>query len=295
MIKILHEAPFCYFKNGTITDNEDCEYALVHKILSDPEYANLMEDSRKKNRLYILDNSLIELGAAFGGKEYAEAVKKVRPQYYVVPDTFDDMKGNIESCMDFVNEYYDALLPSLPLVPVHGINTGETLWAYEYFNKHLPEDAMLALPYASAAFANEGEVEGYHTKSSVPYRPLRQALNRRKFIDRNYTTLRNRDIHLLGCMSVLEFAGTSPYDKSFIKSVDTSLPIALALEGYNFWDEFNALNEPIKETLKQNGLHSILGYKPSLKVDKLFYNNFEQNVVGNIQYFRYQVRDWYKK
>ena len=46
---------------------------------------------------------------------------------------------------------------------------------------------MLALPYASAAFANEGEVEGYHTKSSVPYRPLRQALNRRKFIDRNYT------------------------------------------------------------------------------------------------------------
>lgn len=290
MIKILHEAPFCYFKNGTITDNEDCEYALVHKILSDPEYANLMEESRQKHRLYILDNSLIELGAAFGGEEYAEAIKKVKPQYYVVPDTFNDMEGNIKSCMDFVDEYYSELLPSLPLIPVHGVNTGETLWAYEYFNKHLPDDAMLALPYASAAFANEEEVEGYHTKSSVPYRPLRQALNRRKFIDRNYMTLRNRDIHLLGCMSVLEFAGTSSYDKSFIKSVDTSLPIALALEGLKF-------DATLPEELRKDGLERTLttsAYKPNVKVDKLFYNNFEQDVVDNIQYFRDVVRGWYR-
>lgn len=294
MIKISHEFPNKYYLNGFAKEHTDYDYILVHRYLDDEKYRDYAKDSVKENRTVYLDNSLIELMLSqnFTGEDYVNAIKELQPTYYVLPDVFNKYYENMDSQIEFYNKYGKDLLPSKPMIPCHGTTPSEIINSFKTMMYEFPEDVLFALPYASAAWANAGRDRWFFTEENVSYTHLRQALNRKKFIRLYNKELSQRKWHLLGCKSVAEFDDWGDnFNKDFIVSIDTSLPVALTFEDKSFTD--NKLNR-IDTDLICLDTHF---YKPDYKIDSHFNEEnfeYEDQLENNINYFQDKVRNWFE-
>lgn len=279
MIQISHEFPLKYYANNLAEIYTDYDYCLVHRYIENNDYKDYFIRARDKGRTIILDNSLFEIGLSFSGDEYASVIKELRPTYYLLPDTFNNYEGNIKSQMEFYEKYNN--LPSIPIAALHGVNAEEILNAFDHFDKWLPKEAVFALPFGSKAFERD---------NGISYLPLRMAINRQSFLKTFADKLSTRKFHLLGCKSLAEYDYMgNDFDKSFIISTDSSLPVAFTLqlnskintEGY-YQDDDNSKTE-------------IHYYKPSYLIDKHFYDEdfMDEHLSYNIGYFRLKVHNWY--
>lgn len=279
MIQISHEFPLKYYTNNLAEIYTDYDYCLVHRFLESAEYRDYFYESKSLNRMIILDCSTFELGSAFSGDEYASVIEELRPTYYLLPDTFNNYEGNIKSQMEFYEKYNN--LPSIPIAALHGVNAEEILNAFDHFDKWLPKEVVFALPFGSKAFERD---------NGISYLPLRMAINRQSFLKTFADKLSTRKFHLLGCKSLAEYDYMgNDFDKSFIISTDSSLPVAFTLqlnskintEGY-YQDDDNSKTE-------------IHYYKPSYLIDKHFYDEdfTDEHLSYNIGYFRLKVHNWY--
>lgn len=295
MIKISHEFPNIYYQNGFAREHTDYDYILVHRYLENEEYREYAKNSVKENRIIYLDNSLIELNKNqnFSGENYADAIKDLQPTYYVLPDVFNDYYKNIDSQIEFYNKYGKDLLPSKPMIPCHGNTPSEIMNSFKTMMFEFPEDVLFALPYASAAWANKERDRWFFTDDNIEYVHLRQALNRKKFIRLYHKELRQRKWHLLGCKSIAEFDDWGDnFNKSFIVSIDTSLPVALTFEGKSFTD--NKVNR-VANNLICLDTHF---YKPEIQIDKMFDDKVDidnEKLISNIDYFQNKVRYWFEQ
>ena len=68
MIKVSHESPLSMLEISRTYN--DYDYALVHLFETHPGYFNFFEDSIKRGRHVILDNSIFELGKAFDSRKF---------------------------------------------------------------------------------------------------------------------------------------------------------------------------------------------------------------------------------
>ena len=292
MIQISHEFPKKYYLNGFAEQFTDYDYILVHRYLEDEEYRNYAKNTVKKGRTVYLDNSLAETGfnQKFTGEDYANAIKDLQPTYYILPDIFNKYYENIDSQLNFYNKYGKDLLPSKPIIPCHGTSPSEIMNSFKTMMFEFPEDVMFALPYASAAWENKERDRWFLTEDNIKYVPLRQAWNRKKFIRLYNKELSQRKWHLLGCKSIAEFDKWGcTYNKDFIVSVDTSLPVALSFENKTFTG--TDLNR-VDSDLICLDTHF---YKPDYKIDSHFNDTEfegEENLIPNIIHFRNNVSTW---
>ena len=270
MIKISHEFPKNYYLEGFTEDLVDYQYCLAHRFLSDAAYRNYFYKYKDLGGEVYLDNSLYELGEAFDRSMYMKIICTLKPDYYFLPDVFNQTTSNIESQLSFFKNVGPvSYIDSKPVAVCHGMTPKDIISSFRILNSALPDYAMIAIPFGSHAWLNEEDDPKYLRKSKCENDSARMAANRGIFLNRYYKTLRKRNIHLLGCKGLREIPFINCLESAdFIRSIDTSLPVASALE-----------DNEIK-----------MDYKPKFLIDK----NFDMP-VKNADLVRKNVEDFRKQ
>lgn len=203
MIRISHELPRQLISRTF--DLNDYEYFLIHQITNLHEYLDAFIESRKRNRMQILDNSAYELGKSFDADLFAGYVKELKPSEYLIPDAFNDYDKNMSMFDNWMVKYGN--IPGTKIATLHAQTMEEYISAYKFFEK---TGVKIAFNFAEK-FMNE-----YGGRLFVI----------KKMIDSNII---NTDIdhHILGCSNPFEFLFYKDYN--FISTADTSHPVTSAV------------------------------------------------------------------
>ena len=225
MIKISHETPLFLLEDSKYFN--DYDYALVHLLDEDPEYAAYFINAKEKGRYIILDNSLHELGESYGDEGLLKWVNKLRPQEFIIPDVWQDRNASVVNARKWAQIKLPKEVEKVAVVQATTIHEAAT--CYQTYKD---------LGYKKIAFSYGASY--YNDVVPHPNPDIGKALGRLSVISSLYKTKvisQSDRIHLLGCASPFEFSLYKGFE--CIESIDTSNPIMMALEGkkYN-----NALN-----------------------------------------------------
>ena len=301
---ITHEFPLQFYLNGFAESLTDYDYCLAHRYLNNEKYRDYMKNQVSKGRIVYLDNSLYELGKAWNSEEYVDIIKDLNPTYYMLPDMFKNLEKNIESQVNFYKKYSN--LNSKPIIIPHANslnNPNDNLMlSINKLRDGTNPCAMIALPFADYSFENPDNMEGYFTEEDIPYIPLRQAYNRKLFLEYHHNELSNNSIHLLGCKSLAEFdLWSNDFNKSNIFSLDTSHPVAMTLEDKGLVYSKGLFTPSIGKDYKREDvcrIYSMHQYKSPYLIDDHFEESFNKYIYEplkkNIEYFQNCVRTWSK-
>lgn len=264
MIKIFHEAPKSIFR--LVRDHTDGDYALVHLLERDPQYANLFFESKKLKREIILDNSIFELKKAFDADVFASWVKKLEPEYYIVPDVLEDSCATVRQFEQFMLKYSDEL-PGKCIGVVQGKSYDEVKRCYE---------ALHTLGAAKIAFSFDLtywlKTFNYVESEALAYMYGRQSMLR-SMVDESFIDT-TKPHHLLGCFLPQEFRYyvRNRWTESWIDSVDTSNPIVHGI--------YDVCYHPIK------GLTGKIPIPMNDLIERELSDNQKQTCVQNMKFFR---------
>jgi len=262
MIKIAHESPKSIFNSvQTLTDYD---YALVHLFEQDSEYFKLFEDAIKDGREVILDNSIFELGEAFDPLKFTKWVELLKPSWFIVPDSLEDMRGTIDRMREW-NEKYNNSLPGKKIGVVQGKNYDEIVACYKFMNNQANVD-MIAISF---------DYSFYESLAPTPNKYLSWMLGRIQLLSKMMedgvinTNMRH---HLLGVGLPQEGVFYKNFGWDWIYSIDTSNPVVHGLMNieygdYGLWD---------KESTK---LHTMIN---ATKPD---WDTWSKNIVKFSQYW----------
>ena len=223
MIKIAHEAPKSIFED--IQKLTDYDYALVHLLEEDEEYLKLFEKAIKKGREVILDNSIFELEEAFEAEKFAYWVKRLKPEWYIVPDALEDANLTMAQMERWNVEYKD--LPGKKIGVVQGKTYSQIVDCYKYLD-YLANVDMIAISFDYSYY----NVSVPHANKYVSW-----MLGRVKLLgDLLKDGIINKDKrhHLLGCGLPQEFSFYKHSDYEWIYSLDTSNPVVHGIKGINY-------------------------------------------------------------
>lgn len=225
-IKRYHEAPKSIFKD--VQQMTDGDYALVHLFETDEEYYNLFKDAVNRGRDVILDNSLFELREAFDGDKYVRWIKDLQPTWFIVPDSWKDSDGTRRKFFKFMSDYPDLFRAdrSSKIIGVaQGMGLSDTIECYEAIE---PYCDMIAFNLQGEQWWEDSTgtgitSEGYITAMSRGRFNLIYAMNDLGVINQE------KPHHLLGTGLAIEPSWYIAADMSFIRSIDTSSPVACGM------------------------------------------------------------------
>ena len=244
MIKIAHESPKDLF--GEVEKVTDYSYALVHLFEEDKEYLSLFKEALAKGREVILDNSIFELEKAFDADKFADWVKKLRPDWYIIPDALENSEYTIQQAGDWFKNHSDV--PGKSIGVVQGKSYKEICDCYKYMDKSTNVD-MIAISFDYS----------YYSKSVPhPNKYVSWMLGRVKLLGdllKDGILNENKPHHLLGC--ALPQEGLYYRHYQWIYSMDTSNPIVHAIKNIKYEDTglwskesqklFTLINTPLVE------------------------------------------------
>ena len=257
-MKVSHELPLGLMHHAY--EWNDYDYCLPHLVDKYEQYKLFFQKVKKDKRFIIMDNGLFE-GVFHTVQDLLEKIELVRPNIFIVPDSWNDSTTTIRSAKHWMINFKNDLPKGVELMAVcQGKDMGELITTYQ---------TLIDLGYTHIAFnhssiAYQKEYEGMdHLKASM--------YGRMEFIRRlvQSGTIR-KDVyhHLLGCSLPQEFMSYD--DWSFIKSVDTSNPILVGAEGKRYSD-------------------SGLLWKPKEKLEHYFEMNLEdkmEDIIFNVNKFK---------
>lgn len=282
---ISHEAPLALMP--FIRPALDYDYALVHR-LTNRKYLKYFEHSIKIGRKVILDNSLFELGEAFDSTEYIRWIDTLNPSEVIAPDVFNGGSKNVLSFKLFKNQFEQRLRSAKLIGVIHAPTENELFDQAVSFSTMIDK---IAIPFGSKAFEHSLSTEKYCSPNlSEKLKDdllFRKSVNRFIFIKERLIPkmLQSRPkirFHLLGLYYPYEYQlyneFLGPKERVFIETVDTSHPVAHALES----GKYSAHDD------------GILFMKPSLKIDANFDRKFSfkdlYNTLYNINTFKRYVK-----
>lgn len=221
MIKTFHEAPKSIF--SVVQTRTHGDYALVHLLEQDPEYAELFLQAKKDGREIILDNSIFELGEAFDTHLYVKWIETLQPDWYILPDSLENSLETREKAGEWVKQY--PHLGGKKIGVVQGKTLEELVECYRYMTENIKVDKVaISFDYS------------YYQKSFPhPNKWVSYMMGRVKFIGdltRSGVFKENIPLHLLGVALPQEGLFYRNYD--FIDSVDTSNPVVHGIKGYGY-------------------------------------------------------------
>lgn len=223
MVKIAHEAPKSIFRK--VQQLTDYDYALVHLFEEDKEYLELFKESIKGGREVILDNSIFELGEAFNMEKFVSWVKEIKPSWYIVPDSLENMKVTIKNMKRFINLGYKEECKDSGCI---GVIQGKT-WKeiVKCYNKMVELNVdMIAIPF---------DLSYYEKTFPHKNRLVSWMLGRVKLIGdlkKKGVLKENKKHHLLGC--ALPQEGMYYEKESWLYSMDTSNPVVHGIVGIDY-------------------------------------------------------------
>jgi hypothetical protein len=229
-MKISHEVPLCLLEDSLWFN--DYQYCLPHLLDQSQEYKDFFIKAKENNVYIIMDNSLHELGHAYDSERLLYWINELKPNEFIVPDVWQDMKGSINNA----REWSKIDLPEevTKVAVVQAMNLSEAMTCYQYYRD---------LGYTKIAFSYGASY--YSELNNHPNPDLAKALGRIYVINHLYKIKLIKDdhrVHLLGCASPFEF---SLYKNTkYIESIDTSNPIMATLDGIKYNNSLN-INKPI--------------------------------------------------
>lgn len=258
MIKISHETPLFLLEDSKYFN--DYDYALVHLLDEEPDYAAYFINAREKGRHIILDNSLHELGESYGDKGLLKWVDKLRPQEFIIPDVWCDRNASVVNARKWAQIQLPKGVEKVAVVQATTIHEAAT--CYQTYKD---------LGYQKIAFSYGASY--YNDIVPHPNPDIGKALGRLSVISALYKTQvisQSDRIHLLGCSVPQEFGWYRGFE--CIESIDTSNPVMATLENIRYTSA---------------GLDS----KPKANMNDYFYmdgnNNFDfETLTHNLNKFR---------
>lgn len=221
MIKTFHEAPKSIF--STVQALTSGDYALVHLMEQDPEYAQLFLQAKQNGREIILDNSIFELGEAFDTQLYAKWIQTLKPDWYIIPDSLENSLKTKEKAINWVKEY--GHLPGKKIGVLQGRTLLELLDCYDFMVNTIKVDKVAIsfdYSYYQKTFPHPNKWVSYMMGRVKTIGDLSRSPNFKEDIP----------LHLLGV--ALPQEGLFYRDYSFIDSVDTSNPVVHGIKGYSY-------------------------------------------------------------
>ena len=102
MVKVSHELP----NNMLYMSKEinDYEYCLPHLLDQSEKYKNHFFQAKKDGRYIIMDNSLHELGEAYGEDRLLHWVNKLKPDEFIVPDVWENQIATLTNAAEWINK-----------------------------------------------------------------------------------------------------------------------------------------------------------------------------------------------
>ena len=282
MTYISHEIPRCLIDEHQDFIS-DYQFVLLHKILEDKDYAEMVCDFAGCGEFTYLDNSCFELGESLDNDILYEWFTRIEPNYVILPDVLGDKKRTLERSFEFVNDYPDTIIHGMPVI--QGSTPDEMIECYNEFMKfgvgH--QGRILGFPIIGIPF-----VYSWADKD-----PTLQANERIKLLEKMDKECINKSLkhHLLGSWQAREFAHYRDYN--WIHSIDTSNPVMAALDGTAYAGIHGLTQKPIST------FDSVYDMKEEdINLNLLYYNvdSFRQIVTGkfperkypeNLDYFKY--------
>ena len=268
MTYISHEIPRCLIDEHQDFIS-DYQFVLLHKILEDKDYAELVCDFANCGEFTYLDNSCFELGESLDNKLLYEWFTRLEPNYVVLPDVLGDKKRTLERSLEFVKDYPDTIIHGMPVI--QGASPDEMIECYKEFIHFGP------LGYKNLMEGGFPIIGIPFVYSWVDKDPTLQANERIKLLEKMDKECINKSLkhHLLGTWQAREFAHYRNYD--WIHSIDTSNPVMSALDGTPYAG-IHGLTQKPKSTFD-----SVYDMKEEdINLDLLYYNvdTFREIVTG---------------
>jgi hypothetical protein len=235
-MKVSHEVPLCLLEDSL--DFNDYDYALVHLLDKDEDYANFFLQAKQQGRYIILDNSLHELGTAYHDSGLIHWVEKLLPNEFIVPDVWQDTTQSIVNARKWAQIELPKEVTKVAVVQAESL-TGAMLCYQTYKD----------LGYKKIAFSYGADY--YLEHSSHPNKNIAKSLGRIQVISKMYeigAILKTDRIHLLGCQVPQEFSWYK--DMPFIETIDTSNPVMATLDGIQYGR--NGLTEKPKANMNDH-------------------------------------------
>lgn len=259
--KIAHEAPLIIFND--VQGITDYDYALVHLFEENEDYYNTFKKAKLRGREIILDNSIFELGEAFSTDKFYPWIEKLRPDWYIIPDSLENASVTVDNV-----KKWQHLPGSKAIGVVQGKTYEEIKWCYQEIEPYVDK---VAISFDYSFFVDDEKYGKQPTKFHY------YMLGRDDLIHRLLTENiinQEKPHHLLGCGLPQEFASYRGYD--WIDSIDTSNPVVAGIQGI----EYNG----------KDGLED----KPSTKLFTLINASIDvdtlRTIKKNISWFRQIVR-----
>lgn len=203
MINVSCEAPLAAMYS--IKPYLDYEYILAHLVKRSQPYSEYMKASNKPK---YLDNSAFELGSPMTGEQYSSIINEYRPNYYYIPDYFDNTAYTITNYSSWMKTNRNGIC----------VLQGKTMAQVEAtFLEATRVSNFIAIPYAIKAEYNGDILDRYEV---IKY-----------LLDMYGDRFKNLNVHLLGIKNMEELKNIASLIT--IESVDTSYPVFCGLYGIN--------------------------------------------------------------
>ena len=235
-MKISHEVPICLLEDSL--DFNDYQYCLPHLLDKDEDYKDFFYNVKQKGVYNIMDNSLHELGVAYGEDRLLYWIDELKPNEFIVPDVWQDTNASIVNARKWAQINLPKEVTKVAVVQAQ--NFLDAVICYQTYKD---------LGYKKIAFSYGAEY--YLDHSNHPNENLAKALGRIEVIGRMYHMglISDKDkVHLLGCQVPQEFSWYK--DMPFIETIDTSNPIMATLDGIQYGR--NGLTEKPKSNMNDN-------------------------------------------
>jgi len=207
----------------------DIELCFTHLLKSNnTDYKQYYLNAKKSGRFVILDNGIMEIGYSMSAKDLLSVASEINPDLVTPPEILNDSHSTLKMTYDFVKDFKKSgLYPKTKILGVaHGANFIDWCSSFQKLMQ-IPQIARIGLPYdIPFDIYTSTEVSGNRLKNLVIRRT--ELCN---WISQFYP---KAEIHLFGLAHPSELPLQLKH--SFIKSIDTSLPVMAAVNNVKYKD-----------------------------------------------------------
>ncbi|MBC8303782.1 MAG: hypothetical protein H8E55_49485 [Pelagibacterales bacterium] len=268
MYRISHELPINMLDRSY--EINDYEYCLPHLLDQSKIYQNHFYQAKKEGRYIIMDNSLHELGEAYGEDRLIYWMNELEPDEFIVPDVWMNKSSTLVNAKKWRNITVPKNTTKVAVVQAQSY--GDAYECYNILKTHL-QYKKIAFSYGADWYADE---------FPHPNPLVGKMMGRILTISRMYKNKLIEDgdrVHLLGCALPQEFGYYA--DMPFIETIDTSNPVIHGLEGvkYNSLGLLDKSSTKIDQIEKEITTETLYNINHNL----IRFKNFTQD--GNTQLY----------
>ena len=231
---VSHESPLELLEESL--SYNDYQYCLVHLMEENDEYKDwFLNVKTRYGADVLLDNSIFELGESFDPEKYAYWLKRINPNFYIVPDVLEDATGTISQWQDWKQNHMPSDCNALTIGVVQGKTWQDLINCYRFMSD---EADYIAISFDYSYY----KYTGLGTNKLENWCSGRQRFIQ-QLIDEGYWNW-SKPHHLLGCSLAKEFRYYVDKNITNIRSCDTSNPVVAALHGLEYNSDQGLTTKP---------------------------------------------------